>query len=187
MTDQAIIAALKSPPSANDALRQLYDQHFPVVRGHILGNSGSADEAQDIFQEGVIALFNNVVDGKFKGESAVGTYLFSICKNMWLRHLQRKSRMSSGEVPESVEDKNPFSTLKHSEHRELVAQLVASLGEQCQEILRLYYFERRSMGEVADMTGFKDEQNARNKKYKCMKALKELIFANPDLVRELKD
>jgi hypothetical protein len=32
-----------------------------------------------------------------------------------------------------------------------------------------------------------DEQNARNKKYKCMKALKDLIFSNPDLLRELKD
>lgn len=77
--------------------------------------------------------------------------------------------------------------MKHAEHRELVAKLVASLGEQCQQILRLYYFERRSMQEVAEITGFKDEQKARNKKYKCMKALKDLIFSDPELVKELKD
>lgn len=92
MTDHAIIEALKSPLSANEALKHLYDQNFPGIKGHVLGNSGSGDDAKDVFQEGIIALFHNVVDGKFKGESAVNTYLISICKNLWFRRLRKKSK-----------------------------------------------------------------------------------------------
>ena len=83
-----LIASIKGTKSQRDnALAVIYKCNKERVCSYILGNSGSREEAIDIFQEAVIAFYENVRDGKFKGESAISTYVFSIGKFKWLNQM----------------------------------------------------------------------------------------------------
>lgn len=185
-TDQIIVAGILAGSKEEDvALKLLYSHHWTPVRTYVQGNQGNEMDARDVFQEGVIAFHRNVISGKFRQESAVGTYLFSICRFIWLKKLGSKGLSLSSDnhdVVASFED--PEHKFLSREKSEQIGELFEQIGEPCRSILIMSYYENRSMTEIAALTGFKDEQNARNKKYKCMRALKELIVSNPE-IREL--
>ncbi|MGB6649412.1 MAG: sigma-70 family RNA polymerase sigma factor, partial [Bacteroidota bacterium] len=49
------------------------------------------------------------------------------------------------------------------------------LGEPCRTLLLLFYWEERSMGEIAVELGFANADTAKSKKYQCKKALEKLL------------
>lgn len=189
MTDNQIISSiLHGGIGENSALRFLYRTHFPAVRSLIRKNNGNEDEAKEIFQQAIIALYNNIKSGKFKGESSLGTYLYSISRFTWLKALKKSQKTTSTENVDHDETISENTLLESDVEREsIVAELFRQLGEVCSKLLMLVYFENLPMKEVALITGFKDEQNARNKKLKCMKQLREIIAANPNTEQNLKN
>ena len=92
METQAIVNELLSNNvvKRRKALEVIYEESFRKVENFILKNNGRHSEASDIFQEGVTVLFQNIHEKKFQGKSSVHTYLFSICKNLWLLELRKK-------------------------------------------------------------------------------------------------
>lgn len=72
--------------------------------------------------------------------------------------------------------------------REIKNQLAAMLdqiGQGCKKLLVLYYYDELPMKDVAEQLSFSSEQVARNKKYKCMKELADLLAENPALAKEI--
>ena len=51
------------------------------------------------------------------------------------------------------------------------------LGETCQKVLRLYYFDKMSMVEIAKQLNFSNGDTAKTKKYKCKKELDKKVKA----------
>ncbi|RYF90867.1 MAG: hypothetical protein EOO03_02740, partial [Chitinophagaceae bacterium] len=67
-------------------LRQLYNDNFKTLLQYILQNSGTADDAKDIYQETFIAVWKNIQLGKFipQHENALSAYIFQVGKNKWI-------------------------------------------------------------------------------------------------------
>ncbi len=174
----------------NRYLKIVYTDNFELIKTHVLKNSGTHEEAKDVFQEGVIVFYKNVKAGKFKGDSKISTYLFSICRFIWLKKLKRKERESPDtELPDIPDHhfEDPNKQMLDMEQNNLIMSLFKRLGDVCKQILTLTIYEDLKMEEVARMTGFKDKQNVRNKKYKCMKKLKDLIKDHPELENRLRN
>ena len=55
------------------------------------------------------------------------------------------------------------------------------------KILLLYYYENRSMKEILSELDYENEQIVRNKKYKCMKKLEQMIEEDGTLFQHLKN
>ena len=53
------------------------------------------------------------------------------------------------------------------------------LGPKCREVLSYFYYEKRSMQEIAKLTGLANKQVAKNKKSLCLKLLRKMIGENP--------
>jgi len=68
-----------------------------------------------------------------------------------------------------------------------VLKVVGKLGETCRKILLLFYYENLSMKEILEATDYETEQVVRNKKYKCLKQLEQMVNANPALKQTLKN
>lgn len=68
-----------------------------------------------------------------------------------------------------------------------VLRVVGELGETCRKILLLFYYENMSMKEILDVTDYETEQVVRNKKYKCLKQLEQMIMEKPFLKETLKN
>ena len=73
------------------------------------------------------------------------------------------------------------------EGKQAVLNVVERLGETCKKILLLFYYENLPMKDIVNATDFENDQVVRNKKYKCLKQLEQMLEANPILKQTLKN
>src|ERR1700749_1628139 len=105
-----------------------------MVQSLILNNSGYPDDARDIFQEAMIVLYEKVKSGSFELNCLVKTYLYSVCRRLWLKRLQQMQKYS-GEVDGIAELVPVEEELEAQEQRNVEFQTMEksmmSLGEPC--------------------------------------------------------
>ncbi len=160
------------------AIETIYKQHYNMVQALILNNSGYPDDARDIFQEAMIVLYEKVKSGSFELNCQLKTYLYSVCRRLWLKRLGQMQR-SFSEV-ENLQDTVPVEEeLERHEQRnrdfQVMEQSLNSLGEPCRSLLKAYYLEMKSMVEIACEFGYTNADNAKNQKYKCLMRLKKIF------------
>ncbi|MDO6432474.1 sigma-70 family RNA polymerase sigma factor [Flavitalea sp. BT771] len=160
------------------AIETIYKQHYNMVQSLILNNNGSPDDARDIFQEAMIVLFEKVKSGSFELNCLIKTYLYSVCRRLWLKRLSQQQRISP-EV-EKLEETVPVEEdLELHEQKDLDFQVMErsmkNLGEPCKSLLEAYYLQKKSMVEIAGSFGYTNADNAKNQKYKCLMRLKKLF------------
>jgi RNA polymerase sigma factor (sigma-70 family) len=189
VTDEQILEWLATPTKVSAGIESLYHQHLEGLSHFVMSNGGSREEAADIFQEVMVTFVYNVQDGRFKRESSIKTYLHAINRNLWFNELKRRGRATARhEAYQGLQDgEHALSdSLEKKEARGQLMTIVDSLGETCKKILVLFYYEKKSMGEILSVLNYENEQVVRNKKYKCMKKLEELIEGRPGLREQLK-
>ncbi|NOS94041.1 MAG: sigma-70 family RNA polymerase sigma factor [Cyclobacteriaceae bacterium] len=164
---------LGGPLKRHDALQKLYDLSFTSVKNYVLKNSGTLEDAKDIFQDGVTAFYYELLNDKFREEASLKTYLFSICKNLWLLKLRRqlKQSMLAIEGMENVSEEMASKELDVTK----IKELINSLKKDCQTLLIGFYYEQKSMRELMELFGLGSEQVARTKKLRCMSNLIDLV------------
>ncbi len=176
--DQELLQGL----AANDdkSLETIYLENFPMVARMVLQNNGSTDDARDIFQEAMIVLYEKVQEGDFILSSRLKTFLYAVCRRLWLKKLQGNSWQGpiNEEVEETtaVEDTLEAHEEKDQQFKKMEASM-AKIGEPCKTILEDYYIHRKNMQEIAERFGYTNAENAKNQKYKCLMRLKKLFFA----------
>lgn len=189
--DSELVANLRSGNRMEETIKAIYRSYFDSLCWYVMNNNGSRQDAEDIFQEVVVAFIDLVQKDKFRGESTVKTFLFSLNRHSWLNELKRRGRaLAREEKYEKGQDRVELDTghlIADREGRAEVARLVGELGESCRTILLLFYYENRSMREILAATEFENEQVVRNKKYKCLKQLEQMLNANPALKHTLKN
>ncbi|HVV06199.1 MAG TPA: sigma-70 family RNA polymerase sigma factor [Puia sp.] len=160
------------------AIETIYKQHYNMVQSLILNNNGSPDDARDIFQEAMIVLYEKVKTGSFELNCLIKTYLYSVCRRLWLKRLSQLQRISP-EV-EKLEETVPVEEdLELHEQKNMDFQVMERsmkhLGEPCKSLLEAYYLQKKNMVEIAANFGYTNADNAKNQKYKCLMRLKKLF------------
>jgi DNA-directed RNA polymerase specialized sigma subunit len=74
-----------------------------------------------------------------------------------------------------------------NESKKQVLSVLDELGETCRKILVHYYYDDLSMKEIFERMDYESEQVVRNKKYKCMKQLTQMLENNSTVKNSLKD
>ena len=188
MSDEAIVTGILSG-RVDEVVPPLYFQYAEAVTAYIISHGGSRQDGDDVFQETVVAFIDLVRSGKFRSEARVKTLLVGIARNVWLNELRkRKSLDRRGELFEENRGKDEEDGMGHLYQRELQEQFLAllgRLGDSCRQILTLFYYENKSVKEILAETDYENEQVVRNKKYKCMKTLSDLIKDNPVAMEQL--
>lgn len=152
-----------------DAIDFLYQKCYPSIKRLVL-SKGSEQQAEDIFQDGMGIMYKNVLNGKFKQDAKLSTYLISICKNLWLMDLRSKK---IEEIDVMIVDLPEEPELSLEE--ENLVKLQEELNPDCQKILRLFYYDDKSMEEIRVQFDLSSEQAAKTKKYRCLKRLMEIV------------
>ncbi len=188
--DAYIIKKLSSEqkPDREEAMLYLYQQMYDKVQHYILKNNGSTYETEDVFQDSLIALYKHARAGRLGAHIKLEAYFFTICKNHWLKELQKKKRtVAFTDQHENISiEESQESILLNDERKMLMDQVLRRIGEVCYKILQYYYCEKRRMREIARLMSLTNEQAAKDKKSSCMKKLRILIRENPHLLELLK-
>jgi len=161
-------------------IEAIYRDNYPMVQAFILNNNGNTDEARDIFQETMIVLFEKAVSGSFELNCQLKTYIYSVCRRLWLKRLQQLQRyhnpVENGEETVSVEEELEVHE-KHNTDFSIMENALARIGEPCKSLLDAYYIQKKSMQDIASDFGYTNADNAKTQKYKCLLRLKKLFFA----------
>lgn len=189
--DSELVANIRSGQKMNESIKAIYRAYYDSLSWYVINNSGSRQDAEDIFQEVVVAFIDLVQKNKFRGESTVKTFLFSLNRYSWLNELKRRNRAlvreEKYEMGQERLEMDAGAMIADREGKEEIVKLVGQLGETCRKILLLFYYENLSMKEILDNMHYENEQVVRNKKYKCLKQLEQLLDANPALKQTLKN
>lgn len=161
-----------------EALVMLYQSNQKVIRGFVTSNSGLPDDAEDMLQEALVVLWERVRSGRFEQTAKLDTFVFATVKNLWLRRLSRKRREVRGAVnPDDValNDPSPLDLLVENEQAAAISTALERLGEPCKTLLVLFYWDERSMAEIAATLGFANADTVKSKKYQCKEALRQML------------
>jgi len=162
------------------AIETIYKQNFNIVQAFILNNNGSYDEARDIFQEAMITLYEKVQTESFVLTCKINTYVYSVCRRLWLKRLQQLGRYSNQidgfEETLQVEDEIEAHERKNTDFA-MMEKALNSIGEPCRTLLESFYIKKIGMQELAKQFGYTNADNAKTQKYKCLLRLKKIFFA----------
>lgn len=159
------------------AVSQLYDRY----RGEFITFVGKnfslgKNEAIELYQECFIALYENVRNGNLTTLTcSLKTYLFRIAKNKMFNRW-RDSKLQ----PESYDRATACHTEGDEEwnvRQQIAYEVVHEMKEPCNTVLRLYYWEKLSMSQIARKMNYAGVQVAKNRKLSCMRKLKSILTA----------
>jgi RNA polymerase sigma factor (sigma-70 family) len=168
--------------ASNDtnAIETIYRENYPVIQAYIIKNNGYTDDARDIFQEAMIILFEKAKSSSFILNCQIKTYLYSVCRRLWLKKLQQQNKyhpaieMIQETVP--VEEEIEWHEKRNDEYNQMENALL-KIGEPCKSLIEAFYIHKKSMPEIAASFGYTNADNAKTQKYKCLVRLKKIFFS----------
>lgn len=161
-------------------IESIYRDNYPMIQSLILNNNGNSDEARDIFQEAMIVVYEKAISGSFELHCQLKTYIYSVCRRLWLKRLQQLQRYGSlaENVEETVSVEEDLEVHeKHNADFIMMEEAMNKIGEPCKSLLDAYYIQKKNMQEIAVDFGYTNADNAKTQKYKCLVRLKKLFFA----------
>lgn len=182
-TDEELLTGLAA--GSDDALTQVYRRFYPMVLHFVTSNSGSEDDARDIYQEVLIVIYEKVKSGSLELHCQLKTYVYSVGRRLWLKQLAQRSRFMVRDVDTPVSDELALEQINDDliDHEErdrqfdLMADSLDRLGEPCRTLLDDFYIQHLSMQAITEKFGYTNADNAKTQKYKCLMRLKRLFFS----------
>ncbi len=157
------------------AITSLYKDHYLKIRNMVNKNNGHDEDAEDLFQETIVTLLHNVSKPGFQLTATIGTYLYSIAYKKWLYLLRQKKSINKSKltmpIPQEIEEEewNDLAT----EQEKKLSNAFAKIGEDCQKVITAFYYDNKSLKEIAQIMDYSLDF-IKVKKHRCMKKLKNL-------------
>lgn len=163
----------------DQVLRVLYRKHYAMAVHLVCSNNGTEQEAKDIYQEAIIAFYERVQQSDFVLTCKIKTYIYAVCRRLWLKRLAEKKRVSApiAEAETFVGVEEEMMSIEENERRfSRMGEALSALGEPCRTIIEDFYIHDLSMEMISEKFGYTNADNAKNQKYKCLQRLKKLFF-----------
>ena len=167
------------------AIRQIYEQYHHRVVTWVIKNNGSEMEAEDLFQDALTVIYQKMQQPDFVIQYQFYTYLFTICRNLWLKRLRdsKPIRSATDDALQHVPDEPATEVDTLNLRQQIFRRKFAQLGKSCQEVLN-WALKGLSPGEIAKKMSLKSERHASNRKSYCQQQLARMVKDDP-LYQEL--
>ncbi|HYW94100.1 MAG TPA: sigma-70 family RNA polymerase sigma factor [Bacteroidales bacterium] len=166
----------------NRVLRYVYKAHFPAIAKLVLTNSGTEEDAKDVFQEALIVVFRNIREkSDFELKSGFQTYIYSICRLLWLKHLRDRKNQDKNlkENHTYIEFEEPEPFREEDNRYSLYQKAFLKIPPDCQKILKMSV-DGVSQKEIAETLGFKSDNYIKKRKHFCKEYLIGKIKEDPE-------
>ena len=190
--DKELYEAIRSGGAArHKAIAEIYglnDLKMKVVN-YVARRGGSKDDGLDIYHEGIIALDRNIRNDKFRSETSLEGYLYSICRFAWNNEWRKRSKQVTRDIQEyelPPDEETPEEKVFSSEQKSLLTSALDLLDKPCIEILKMWKLSY-SMEEIAKAQDLSSPAMAKKYRYRCMQKLMKRLNEHPELLKALQD
>ena len=163
-------------------MRELQQPLTAFLQGYV----HSCESAEDLAEETFVELL--VHKGRFRGQSSLKTYVFSVARHKAIDHIRREQRRSSVPIDEigerASEEPGPEEQIAARERTEAIAHAIGALPGEYREVLRLLYIERLRYDEIADVMK-KGKKQVDNLAYRARGALRFALGREANFIEEL--
>lgn len=152
-SDQALIESAKN--GDQQAIRTIVNRYEGKIAATVIGMLGYGPEAEEVGQDVFVRFFRSI--DRFRGDSALGTYLTRIAINLCLTSLQKRKRRQIfrffNRDDESPEMQIPDHGLNQNQRdtQALVQRALQSLEPDFRAVVVLRMLEGYSTKETADL------------------------------------
>jgi RNA polymerase sigma factor (sigma-70 family) len=180
-SDEAILEGLRL--RSDYIINFIYKEFFPLIRFLVTENGGAGEDAEDIFQDGIIIIYSKISLNELRLTSSFKTYMYSVCRNLWLQKLNKRKAIFDKltDVEEYIDlpkDMLQEASIQETEMHRIIQIHFLSLADDCQKLLRLF-IKNIPLREIASILGYKTEKYAKTRKYLCKEELKKRIASDP--------
>ncbi len=161
-------------------LRRIYALFLPRIRDFVRHNGGNESDAQDVFQDGIMILYEKARRPDFQLSSSFYSLLYGICYRVWSNRLKKRYRkeVTLSDDATYKQDAGIEELMEADERHKLLFRAMDKLGADCRTLLELF-FQGESMKEIQLKMGFSSEAYAKKRKFQCKEKLAGLVKADP--------
>lgn len=164
--------------------RQIVDAHGGMILAVLYRMTGSREDAEDMAQETFVKAYFSL--GKYRGESSISTWLYSIAYHLAVSSMRKKRLTVSREKftdkelqqsstwLESGED-TEFKELRERQYAAL-EKAVAALEPQDRFLITAFYEQDRSLAELTQIMS-----NVKVRLFRCRNRLARILKENKNL------
>ena len=140
-----------------EAFKSLFEHFAPRIKGFMLKAGCSADQAEEIAQETLIAVWRKA--GQFDPTTTgVAAWIFTIARNLRIDAVRRAARGGrSGPEAELADAADPADAadivISRAEDASRVKAAIERLSAEQSSVIRLSFIEERPHPEIANMLG----------------------------------
>lgn len=165
--------------SDSNVINFIYKKYYGKVESFLVGKGGNPEHIKDVFQEAMIVVCQKVRDKGLILTCSFSTYLFAVCKNIWMHDLRKNryqpvedSRLDIlSEEPEQDEEMTERLKVLYLDH-------FSQLSKDCQELLRMH-FNSVPIADIQRIFGYSSEHYTSDRKYRCKQSLYKRIKNDP--------
>ena len=177
--------------SYEDIVRQWYNKVRPLFVNTLKKRFSQLDydTIENLYQDAFLAVYDNLQARRVREDTSWSSYIIQIGINLATKELRHVGKTSDNEEGRKEISRTGEKLLSECfDEDETMYQNVDALSllgeelnytpEPCNTIIRLYYYAKMSMEDIATAVNFKNATTAKSKKSQCMKSLTERVKAS---------
>lgn len=155
-------------------LDEIITKYRPVITFKVKKSLGSGTpDWEDVVNEILLNVVEKLKKGDFRGDSSVGTFIYTITTRRIIDFIRRKSKVLRY-APEADPFPSPFSVVESRERADTLAEALSRLKPKYKKVLYLYYFQQMGRKEVAARLGIPPRRVSERVNY-AQKLLKKAL------------
>jgi RNA polymerase sigma-70 factor (ECF subfamily) len=155
-------------------LNEVVVKYRPVVSFKVRKSLGAhTPDWEDVVNEVITQVIEKVKKGEFRGDSSIGTYIYTITSRRIIDHIRQKTKVLRS-VPEPVPLPDPCANAETRERAQMLAQAIQQLKPKFKEVLNLYYYQELTRDQVAERLGISPRRVSERLNY-AQRLLRKMI------------
>ncbi|BDS09366.1 RNA polymerase sigma factor [Aureispira anguillae] len=163
----------------NRVVNELYRTSVRYCIAALCKRGADLETAKDIFQDSIMAFIERVMkDSNFVLSVDAKIYVARICKHKYIDFLRKQDRIPIIDVLDYKIQDHIDGCLGELERKRVIEHLMKvfreELKEECQAILKAFYFDKKSLKEIASLRKI-TPNSAKTQKSRCIRYLREMV------------
>jgi RNA polymerase sigma-70 factor (ECF subfamily) len=161
-------------PSLDFDIDEIIAKYRPIISFRVKKSIGAqTPDWEDIVNEIILNVIEKLRAGKFRGDSSLGTFIYTIASRRIIDHIRQKNKILKY-APEPNPYPSPYEHVENKQRSDAIASEIAKLKPKYREILYLYYYKELSRTEVARLLNISPRRVSERVNY-AQKLLKKVM------------
>ncbi len=187
--EEHIVSLIKSGKD-REVVPVLYKKVYPLVEYYIVRNSGTKDDASDVFQDTLLLFYKQIMQNSFDEKYKVFGYLYKISLYKWMNKAKKNSKIKFVDEIENLDyimvHETANETISNPDEN-IIRKLFSPIGEKCIELMTYTTYSSLLLEDIMLRMKLNSVAAVKMQLKRCKEKLLKEIEENPSLINQLRN